>query len=364
MTIDDNTQEEYDERFDKYEKEELRYDNVPPHVANKYPTRFGTEEIIQLIKIGCSGETARQYDEHFSGYEITLLYGIGLHKERLGEKFERVMDNMRLVANTMHFAETEGMEIHSDNAYENFSYVGCGSDAIIILDRRFKKALKFCSDPEKEHSLISRLRKTQKNVIHAENLEDQAFAPIEVEYIDGESLEMMIDRENKLHPDRVKQYAADILNGLIELRSAGIYQHRDIRPANIMIDETNDRAIIIDLGIATTDPYAPPKDNRRYGGPNDLTSLGQVMYKMATGDHLFAKSKSMERASQADRLKDHRDWVYEKDSRLRFYLTKVYKNIEDGNLCDAITFCLKASGTDEEYTKLQDILERTDISPQ
>ncbi len=83
-----------------------------------------------------------------------------------------------------------------------------------------------------------------------------------------------------------------------------------------MVDETKDRAVIIDLGIATTDPLAPPKNNRRYGGPNDLVSLGQIMYKMATGKHLFAKSKSMEKTVYAEQLKDHRDWVYEEPRRV------------------------------------------------
>jgi hypothetical protein len=33
--------------------------------------------------------------------------------------------------------------------------------------------------------------------------------------------------------------------------------------------------------------YSKPNNNRRFGGDNDLVSLGQIMYFMATGDQLF-----------------------------------------------------------------------------
>ena len=77
-----------------------------------------------------------------------------------------------------------------------------------------------------------------------------------------------------------------------------------------MIDYENDKAVIIDLGIATTKKGAQPLDNRRYGGVNDLVSLGQIIYKMYTGEHLFAESESMETTIYAQELNDHRDWIY------------------------------------------------------
>ena len=176
---------------------------------------------------------------------------------------------------------------------------------------------------------------------------------IELEYIKGKSLEESINN-NSANKQKILKYSANILNGLQELRQAGIYQHRDIRPANIMIDEENDRAVIIDLGIATTNPLAPPKDNRRYGGPNDLISLGQVVYKMATGEHIFAESESMERTVYADQLKDHRDWIYEDDERLEPYLRKVEEIVEDEKIAGIIKLCLTAKGTEEDYQRLEE----------
>ena len=126
-----------------------------------------------------------------------------------------------------------------------------------------------------------------------------------------------------------------------------------------MINEEQDRAVIIDLGIATTDKNALTKDNRRFGSSsgrraNDLNSLGQVVYKMATGEHIFAESKSMERTTYADKLRDHRDWIYERpEERLPPYLRKVEETVKDNGLCGIINFCLTSEGADEDYKTLE-----------
>ncbi len=95
-----------------------------------------------------------------------------------------------------------------------------------------------------------------------------------------------------------------------------------------------------------TDRNAPNRDNRRYGSsgdhPNDLVSLGQVMYKMATGDMLFAKSKSMQMTMYAGKVRDERDDVYadKTGAKLLPYLKKVDYNVKDLALNDLIKSCL------------------------
>src|SRR3989338_11183576 len=67
---------------------------------------------------------------------------------------------------------------------------------------------------------------------------------IGIEYIQGRSLQQIIREAGCLPAEQSFHYAKGIFNGLIELREAGILHHRDIRPANIMIDEERDRAVI------------------------------------------------------------------------------------------------------------------------
>lgn len=169
--------------------------------------------------------------------------------------------------------------------------------------------------------------------------------PLKLDYISGNSLADVI-REQNLSNNQILIYTNNILNGLIELDTAGIKYHRDLRPANIMIDNKQDKAIIIDLGIATTDENALPKDNRRYGGPNDLVSLGQIVYKMATGSHLFLDSESMERTIYADSIKDARDKIYEDNNSLEYYLEKVNTNVKNDKLCTLIKDCITANAGD------------------
>jgi hypothetical protein len=213
---------------------------------------------------------------------------------------------------------------------------------------------KFSSDISYEAELHHKLE-NPINVVSAVK-ESNTEITLELKYIHGHSLEELMDI-NQLSLDLIKKYSSGIFNGLQELRQVGIYQHRDIRPANIMVDEEKERAIIIDLGIATTDPLDPPKDNRRYGGPNDLVSLGQVMYKMATGEHIFAESESMERTIYADELKDHRDWIYGGDERLDPYLRIVNETVTDDKVADLIKLCLTAKGTEEDYQRLEERFE-------
>ena len=313
---------------------------VSPEIANSYHGRFDEYGVRQLVEFNCDPKIANTYDERLNAEAILLLSSVGIFPGIFSENSEIYYS---LLKDITHFEEDDTDDDQDSNL------LGVGSQGIVILKN--ESAWKFSQDIDYEYSLLKMLE-NPKNVIGIKNKPKKRVA-LELEYVSGDSLKTIMGKK-LLSLDKTYHYSLEIFNGLQELRQAGIYQHRDIRPANIMVDEEKERAIIIDLGIATTDPLDPPKDNRRYGGPNDLVSLGQVMYKMATGEHIFAESESMERTIYADELKDHRDWIYGGDERLDPYLRIVNETVTDDKVADLIKLCLTAKGTEEDYQRLEE----------
>ncbi len=250
-----------------------------------YPI-IGSKEELEILKLKNNflkrtpfkliKETAKEQDEYIERYEFIQKYII----PRIKNIPEVVEDARRL------------------------EFCSIGKQGIILREHWKETAYKISDcNLEEEHfqRLSAKLGRT-KNIVNYERKVTENV--IEIEYIKGKTLEKIVS-ERQLSIKKTLKYGKDIMNGLIEMRMVGIWFHRDLRPANIMIKETEsnynswqiDRAVIIDLGIATTDKHSIQTNNRRYGSgtntPNDLTSLGQIMYKMATGKHLFARSKSM-----------------------------------------------------------------------
>ena len=283
---------------------------------------------------GCPPKTASAYPEEVMNIGF-LLYRLHILPDALPtEEFKKLAEV---------FTYAIFNEETLDNS-ENYTLLGTGNMSVVIFDKEKNTARKTSLDQSHELEILKRLENAKTHhLVKLKGTTDNPYT-LELEYVNGNSLENILKKENKLDYARVFRYGSNIMDGLIELRRAGIFNHRDIRPANIMIDEVNDRAIIIDLGIATTNRHTLPLDNRRYGGPNDLVSLGQVMYKMATGEHLFAGSRTMEMTKYADDLKDERDAAYadKTGKSLEKYLTKVDENIQDERLKTIIKSCLTA----------------------
>ncbi len=387
----------YSRKFTKDERDLLRDSGISPDLAKQYGRRFSDypQGIFYLATAGISPKIANRYHERFSGLGVAQLIKFGISPAE-AKKYPKEMDGQHIytlkrlgigpkkavksIYGYMKLNEFEIENILTTKKLNDIKIIGTGAEGVILL--LYDCATKISSSIDYEFSLLKRIDDThksnQKNVVKVigeprdyGRKEDMLSAKfneshiprklrtnfaLEIENIKGDSLESILKIEDRLPYEETVKYSTDILNGLLEMRAAGIYQHRDIRPANIMIDSENDRAVIIDLGIATTEEFAGPKDNRRYGGPNDLVSLGQVMYKMATGKHIFAKSKSMEKTIYAQKIKDERDKAYSKDRGLYGYLKKVETNITDSKLKNAIELCLTSSCKEQAYKELADIL--------
>ncbi len=194
----------------------------------------------------------------------------------------------------------------------------------------------------------------QKNIVRITDKVLEGEKPYLVfEVIKGESLEYILE-QNTLSTDKILKYSADISNGLAEMYAAGVWYHRDIRPANIIIDYNKDRAVIIDFAFATTNKNAVQIANARFGAPNindlpanDFISLGQVMYYMATGEHVFLEAKNHSRnfIKEKNQIQEFRNKLYGGllDCNLDDYLKKVDKKIWNKDVRVLVKMFLKST---------------------
>jgi serine/threonine protein kinase len=112
---------------------------------------------------------------------------------------------------------------------------------------------------------------------------------IAFEYLDGQSLSERLQRQHKLDAQEAVPLFQQILNGLAHAHSKGII-HRDLKPSNIMLVNDNQRAKIVDFGIAHILPENS-KDMQALTGTGTL--LGTVSYmspEQCTGGKLDARS--------------------------------------------------------------------------
>jgi serine/threonine-protein kinase len=127
-------------------------------------------------------------------------------------------------------------------------------------------------------------------------------------FIDGMSLDDRLKRDGPLDAQTAVQVCTDVAAGLEALWAAGMV-HRDVKPANILLEESG-RAYITDFGLAKdtqgsllTLPgqalgsmdYMAPEQIR--GEPvsaaTDIYALGCVMYECMCGHPPFAEVQGM-----------------------------------------------------------------------
>ena len=123
--------------------------------------------------------------------------------------------------------------------------------------------------------------------------------------VEGESLAARLARQPRLSIEGVRRILAEVADALDYAHSCGVV-HRDIKPDNILIDQTTGRAVVTDFGIARaaagdarltqtgvavgTPAYMSPEQamgERDLDGRSDQYSLGIVGYQMLVGETPF-----------------------------------------------------------------------------
>ena len=130
-------------------------------------------------------------------------------------------------------------------------------------------------------------------IVTAERVEGVFF--IVMEYVKGESLEAVLEREKSLDLPRALNYAVQILRGVEHAHQAQIL-HRDLRPANVLVSESGVVKVadfgtsrLLEKSHATTvigsPPYMAPEQFRgRAVLASDIYSVGVILYQMLTGE--------------------------------------------------------------------------------
>src|SRR5436190_12894264 len=79
--------------------------------------------------------------------------------------------------------------------------------------------------------------------------EDQGYLYIAMRYIDGPSLRQLMQRSGPLGLGRAIYVIEQVASALDVAHGVGLV-HRDVKPANVLIEEASDHAFLTDFGVA------------------------------------------------------------------------------------------------------------------
>lgn len=223
-----------------------------------------------------------------------------------------------------HLAPSDDPEVPGTlGGYDIVEVIGRGGMGVVLkgYDRELKRfvAIKALA-PHLAHSALARKRFAREaqaaaavvnlHVIAIHQVQPSGKLPFLVmPLLTGESLAQRLKAKGTLELNEVLRVGMQAADGLAAAHAQGLI-HRDVKPANILLEKGVERAVLTDFGlaraaddvsmtrqgiIAGTPEYMSPEQARGepLDGRSDLFSLGCVLYETATGVSPFRTDSTM-----------------------------------------------------------------------
>ena len=172
-----------------------------------------------------------------------------------------------------------------------------------------------------------------------DHFKDGSSYCIAMEFVDGLSLEDLIERKKTIAPMIALLILNEICKGLKYAHEKGVI-HRDIKPDNVLVSK-NGEVKLVDFGIATikskdeeeltktgmvlgTPAYMSPEqlsDSKSVDKRSDIYSVGVLLYQMITGEKPFASSFS------ADVIHKIAKGIYVKPHKINPSIPRLFKRV-------------------------------------
>lgn len=153
---------------------------------------------------------------------------------------------------------------------------------------------------------------THENVVAVHQVEKSGEAGLPflvMQLISGESLDQRLTREKKLPIREIVRISLQVAHGLAAAYEQGLI-HRDIKPGNILLEDSHDSVKLTDFGLARvvddvkltrtgfvsgTPLYMAPEQaiGAEADHRSDLFSLGAIMYEMCAGEPPFSGDSAL-----------------------------------------------------------------------
>jgi serine/threonine protein kinase len=169
-----------------------------------------------------------------------------------------------------------------------------------------------------------------EHVVAIYNVEADGTLPFLImQYVPGRSLQARVDEDGPLAVEEILRIGLQAAAGLAAAHAQGLV-HRDVKPSNILLEDTVERAVLTDFGLARamddasltqtgilagTPHYMSPEQatGDEIDARSDLFSLGAVLYFMATGHPPFRAAGALAVLHRICREEHRPVWQWNKD---------------------------------------------------
>jgi hypothetical protein len=169
-----------------------------------------------------------------------------------------------------------------------------------------------------------------EHVVSIYNVEaDGALPFLVMQYVPGRSLQARVDEDGPLDACEILRIGMQAAAGLAAAHAQGLV-HRDVKPSNILLEDTVERAVLTDFGlaramddasltqtgiIAGTPHYMAPEQaaGEEIDARSDLFSLGAVLYFMAAGHPPFRAASALAVLHRICQEQHRPAWHWNKD---------------------------------------------------